>query len=253
MLLTAVSFDALFERNYLGFLGVAVAFLIRWLANSAIRTQTYGRPRIVKSGDLYKRACVVAKKAGIDLKAICVMPAGHGRIINAHAGKYVIAVSETYAQWLKGQELDFVIAHELSHVRRQDWKTKLQISTGFPAGLAVACFAYHPSSLLSLSAVRFVIVILPIVVNNLVSQQIEFQADCEALKFVPSPETAIQALARLHRATGAPITLNWITEPFQSHPAFSRRVASIASVSGMQKSQTAMFVTAAAPDAGGQH
>jgi Peptidase family M48 len=59
-------------------------------------------------------------------------------------------------------------------------------------------------------------------------RRFEYSADREAVDFSDDPETAIRALANLHKFRELPEAHDSFTELFMTHPTFAKRVQAIA-------------------------
>src|SRR5205814_10173075 len=92
------------------------------------------RFRHVKSGDFYKRAFVLAKRMGVPLRKVAVVPFGRGHLTNAYSRSNEIAITDDYGHWLSGSRLEFVVGHEL---RRK----KLLITIGVFVAVSLPAFA----------------------------------------------------------------------------------------------------------------
>jgi Zn-dependent protease with chaperone function len=68
----------------------------------------------------------------------------------------------------------------------------------------------------------------PLIVLYYCSRRFEYSADREAVDFSDDPETAIRALANLHKFRELPEAHDRFTELFMTHPTFAKRVQAIA-------------------------
>jgi Zn-dependent protease with chaperone function len=187
----------------------------------------------VKSGELYKRAFVIAKDMGTPLKRVYVVPAGRGHLTNAYGLSESIAVTDNYGKFLNRAELDFVIGHELGHVKGKHGRKTMLMMTILFAVLALTCF-FLPSSLIPFRPVLDIFMMLvPILAFYFFSRRFEYAADEAGVEFTHDPKTAIRALASLYRFTQAPTHCDRITELFMTHPAFVRRAVAIGEIGHM--------------------
>src|SRR3989442_865528 len=120
LLVVALGIENIYSRNAVGLVWMFGAGAAALIGKVQLRTAEGLIPRPVKSGELYKRSLVMSKRMGIRLRRVCVVPFGRGRLTNAYGGWAQIAVTDDYGHWLHGSQLDFVVAHELAHVKQKD-------------------------------------------------------------------------------------------------------------------------------------
>jgi len=82
-----------------------------------LRSSQGSKLRQVKSGTLYNRAFRLAKNFGAHLDRAYVVPPGRGHLTTAFGLWRGIALIDNFGEYLSGLQLDFVIGHELAHVR----------------------------------------------------------------------------------------------------------------------------------------
>jgi len=99
----------------------------------------------VKSGEVYKRAFAIAKDMRTPLKRVYIVPAGRGHLTNAYGLSESIAVTDNYGKFLDRAELDFVIGHELGHVKGKHGRKTVLIMAIVFATLAAMCFCSPPA------------------------------------------------------------------------------------------------------------
>src|SRR5260370_40428903 len=73
----------------------------------------------LKSGELRNRSLTIARKMGIHLNSVCMVPAGKGHLTNAFGGSNMIALTDALPKYLNNRQVDSVIAHELIHVKHK--------------------------------------------------------------------------------------------------------------------------------------
>jgi len=105
LLIAAVAMDDIYNRNIVGFTWMVVAGILALLGRMRLLAAEGLKPRPVKSGELYKRSTVMAKKMGVRLRRVCVVPFGRGHLSNAYGGLTQIAVTDDYGHWLHGSQL----------------------------------------------------------------------------------------------------------------------------------------------------
>jgi len=237
MLMVAEGVDAMFDRNFPGFLWFATAALMALVGMLRLRAAYGINLRRVKSGTLFNHVMQLAKRVGAKVERVYVVPAGRGRLTNAFASSRSVALTDNFGEYLKGQELDAVIAHELGHVLGRHTRKKV---------LALACVVVAISLIgLAIGATRplfrgiFMLSALPAVLlsHYYVSRRFEYACDQKAAEFTSSPESVIRALAAIYQKTNSPIDCGRFLEAFSSHPSLLRRVRAIATASSISEAQ----------------
>jgi len=210
---------------------------LSWLAGAAIvlavgtlrlRSAEGFNSRPVNSGELYKRTFIMAKKMGVQVRRVSVVPSGKSHITNAFAGFKSIGVSDDYGKWLKGTQLDFVVAHELAHIQQKHGVKKL--ATLFVLFIIVAGLGIVVShcSFTVRALFPFVAILGPMMTFYLFSRHCEYEADRIGVDVVGDANASIQALKRLHFHTNESGQFGRFVELFSTHPALSQRLGAIA-------------------------
>src|SRR5262249_22221895 len=154
-------------------------------------------------------------------------PAGRGHLTNAYGLSESIAVTDNYGKFLDGAELDFVIGHELGHVKGKHGRKKLLATTSVFATLAFACF-FSPRFLIPFRPLLDIfLMIVPILRFYSVSRRFEYAADKISVEFTRDVKAASRALGNLYTFTQAPTRCNSIAELFMTHPSLVHRVAAL--------------------------
>src|SRR6266567_1273255 len=71
----------------------------------------------LKSGEYRSRALRVARGMDVTLRRVFVVPAGKGHLTNAYGMSNAIALTDNLGKYLTKSQLEFVMAHELAHVK----------------------------------------------------------------------------------------------------------------------------------------
>ncbi len=228
LLAVAIGIEEIYSRNLVGFAWVFGAGTAGLIGKVQLRAAEGLILRPVKSGELYKRSLVMSKRMGVRLKRVCVVPFGRGRLTNAYGGWAQIAVTDDYGHWLHGSQLDFVVAHELAHVKQKDAVKTLLATAGMFVAVAVATLAL-PQMPMSLRIwFNFSVILLPLLASYALSRRHEYVADRSAVESTGEPEIAIRALISLYRHSEVPAEHGRVLELFSTHPELWRRVAAIA-------------------------
>jgi Zn-dependent protease with chaperone function len=229
LLMVAIGIDGLPFRIFAGLSCIAGAAAVALFATVRLRTAEGFEPRPVNSGELHKRAFLIAKKMGVRLRSVYVVPSGKGHFTNAFGSlSRSIGVTDDYGKWLKGSQLDFVVGHELAHIQQKHWQKKMtslallfslisMLGIGLPH-LPTAVRAVFP----------FVAVFVPLLIFYGLSRRFEYAADRAGVEAAKDPGASIQALAGLYRRTQESPESSPFAELFATHPPLSRRVEAIA-------------------------
>jgi hypothetical protein len=86
LLMVSVGIEDIYRHQLLGFLWLLVGGLTAFLGTARLRSAEGIKLRAVKSGELYKRALVLSRRAGVHLRQVCVVPFDRGRLNNAYGG-----------------------------------------------------------------------------------------------------------------------------------------------------------------------
>ena len=227
MLLVATGFDAIYDRRIAGILWLIFAAILAMVGTFRLRVAEGIKLQRVRSGELYKRAFAMAKDMRTPLKRVYVVPAGRGHLTNAYGLSGSIAVTDNYGKFLDRAELDFVIGHELGHVKGKHGRKKLLIMTIVFATLAVICFLFPPALIRFRPVLDFFALLMPMLTFYFFSRRFEYAADKSSVEFTHDAKAAVRALDNLYDFTQAPTRCNRITELFLTHPSFEHRAAAI--------------------------
>jgi Zn-dependent protease with chaperone function len=226
LLCVVMGFDALYGRHFGGLWWLVVAAVAATVGVWRLRLAQGMKFQPVQSGELYKRANALAKKTQTPLKQVYVVPAGKGQLTNAYSLSRSIAVTDNYGKFLRAAQLDFIIGHELGHVRAKHGRKRILTVVAIYAGLGMLCFFWLPSLLTFRPCLDVLIVLVPIIALDFQSRRFEYVADQAGVELV-DPETAIQALINLYRFTRVPADFSRVTELFMTHPSLRRRLAAL--------------------------
>ncbi len=225
LLLLAIGIDAAYDRRLISvvwFLWAAFAALV---GSICFRTAEGVRFRDVKSGELYKRASAMSKRYGVRLKRVCVVPFGRGHLTNAFGVWNGIAITDDYGHWLRGNQLDFVIAHELAHVKGRHGLKKL-LALASAISLAAIVAPLLPRRALGVRVVmNFTAILLPLIVFNYVSRQYEYLADRDGVE-ISGADNAVRTLVTMYAHAGLP-SRGAIADVFSTHPSLRHRIEQI--------------------------
>jgi heat shock protein HtpX len=231
----------------------AVMNFAAWFWSDRIVLRAYRAKAVTpeEAPGLYAIVQRLALKASIPMPRLYVIP---NEALNAFAtgrspGRAAVAVTEGLLRALDEDEMEGVLAHELSHVLNRDTLTSTIAAT--LAG-AIGWLA-HPFMLLggrdddeggNPIAALLVMVLAPIaamLIQFAVSRSREFEADATGARVVGHPEGLARALRKLESAAGArplhadpatahlfivnPLSARSLGRLFSTHPPIEERIA----------------------------
>jgi heat shock protein HtpX len=179
-----------------------------WFSDSLILRMT--RARIVdesEAPELYRRVEQLATRAGIPMPRVAIIdnPKPNAFATGRSPGKAVVAVHTGLLQTMNAEELDGVLAHELSHVKH--WDTLIQTIAAmfastimFISRMAIwFSFSDRENNVnpLALLVTWIVAPIAAIVVQLAISRSREYAADKGAAKITGNPIGLANALGKL--------------------------------------------------------
>lgn len=211
-----------------------LGFVVLVVAKGKLARLLGMQPQALTSGDLRDVAFAIAARLGVKLQQIYVVPAGRGRMANAFARTgNTIAFTDFLLSRMSKREVNFVIAHELTHLRLNH-PSKLAVATVVAAGgivtiLSVASFAFLQSPFLRYALI-FAVTILAVYVC---SRRFEYAADRGAVAATNDPAAAISALFKLASLNMHPMQWSKWSEKWVTHPSTMRRAQAIARQAGI--------------------
>ncbi len=164
---------------------------------------------------------------GVTLRRVFVVPAGKGHLTNAYGMSNAIALIDNLGQHLNDRQMEFVVAHEVAHVKLKHGRIHLLLVVTIFLAVALSLFLL-PLQTKNLRPLFQVVAILgPLIALYYCSRRFEYSADREAIEFTEAPEIAVRALAKLHQVRELPAASDAFTELFMTHPTFAHRVGAI--------------------------
>jgi Zn-dependent protease with chaperone function len=228
LLMLAAGFHAIAEGRWMGLFWVVAAGIVAVVAPMRLRSALGIKLRRVKSGTLYNRAFRLARKAGVDLDRVYVVPPGRGFLTNAFGLGRSIALTDNFGEYLSGPQLDFVIGHELVHLKGRHAVKQFSFILLLFTVLASLSFWLSPVTAPLRPVLVLFVLLVPLLTTYSISRYFEYSCDREAIGFTNDPEAGLHALANLYRMTGSPVTCIRIVELFMTHPSLTRRLEAIA-------------------------
>lgn len=227
LLMMAIGFDGAFQRKTLSLVWFLAAGVVATVGTVLLRFAQGVRPRRVKSGTLYIRAMRMAKRVGVQIKRVYVVPSGKGNLANAFGSSASIALTDNFGEYLDGAELDDTIGHELAHAKNRHARKRFTAMVVLFCILITASFILAPQSPRYRSTLLFFNLLVPIFAYYAISRRFEYEADRDAVRFTGNAEAGICALAAVYAKAGAPIERSRFLELFATHPNILNRVFAI--------------------------
>lgn len=230
LLIFAAGIDDLYARDLFGILWIGFAGILVREGVIYLRIAEGFKPRLIKSGELFKRSFVMAKQMCVELKGVFAYPAGKGQFMNAVSAPGFIGMSDVCIHRLRGSQLDYVIGHELAHIQQKHTRNKLRIVALIYLGIATLTLGVPHLSIFWRVVFKFCVILIPLLVFYSVSRRFEFAADRVAVELTGEGENAMRALATLYYRSGVPAMSNSFDELFLTHPSLWKRMSAIAGV-----------------------
>jgi Zn-dependent protease with chaperone function len=212
------------------------------VGSACLRLALGFKKRKVKSGTLYVRTLHLAKKMGVSIRWIYVVPSGRGNLTNAFASWSGISLTDNYGEFLHGPQLDCVIAHELAHTKNRHIQKELLLLALLFSLLIVFSFTFAPLLSQHSPLAVCVLLLVPLLSYYAVSRRFEYEADRDSLRLLDNPEAEIRSLAALYRKTSTPIERSNFLELFMTHPNFVDRISAIAKLGSVSSSRVSQIL-----------
>jgi Zn-dependent protease with chaperone function len=216
-------------------LGFAILiFGIRQIAAASGRTS-----ESLSTGELRDRVFELAKKAGVSLKSLYVISSAKSRMANAFAAQgNTVMVTDYLLMHLTRREVDAVVAHELTHLKRQHVALRVIVFVAvMSTSLAIMQNWMRAGLVPLLAAILLLIYYLTARVN-------ERKADAGAVKILGDPEAMITGLAKVTRLNKFPLRWSKWSEWLMTHPSTMRRAEAIARRAGIAPEKLAEILQA---------
>lgn len=206
LLMVAAGFHAILEGFWVGTLWLVGAGIAAVVGPVRLRAAQGIKLRRVKSGRLYNRAFRLAKKAGVDLGRVYVVPPGRGHLTNAFGLWRGIALTDNFGEYLSDPQLDFVIGHELAHVKGRHARKEFSFILLVFVVLGLLSFGLSPMAAAFRPIFVLLVLLVPLLTIYAVSRYFEYSCDRQAIEFTNDAEAGLHALVNLYRTTGSPVT-----------------------------------------------
>jgi Zn-dependent protease with chaperone function len=247
LLMAASAIHDILTRHFWGMIWFPAAGITALIGTVRLRSAQGMKLRRVKSGTLLNRVMHLSRRAGIKVERVYVVPSGRGDLTNAFASSHSVALTDNFGEYLRGTELDSVIAHELGHVEGHHTRNRILVMACVVVVICLlslgATFATSPyrAAFVPLSLIAILLV------NAYASRRYEYACDQKAVEVTQSPQSVIRALVALYEKTNSPATSNRMVEPFESHPSLAHRIQAIAKAAELPSEKVSEFLSSVQP------
>jgi Zn-dependent protease with chaperone function len=214
LLMVATGFEAILNRKLVGVAWIVGAGLVTTVGTGFFRSAEGMKLHRTKTGELRNRAFTMARNMGTVIQRVYIVPAGKGHLTNAFGASNAISLTDNLGKYLTKGQVDYVIAHELAHVKQRHGRKQFGATVTIFSVMGLLLFLLPTVTLRFRPLLDLMVIIVPIVTVLFLSRRFEYAADREALDFTGDPETAIRALAVLYHVSDAPTRCDRFTELF---------------------------------------
>lgn len=227
LLMVAAGFGLILDKKLGGIAWLLAAGVVSKIGTGFLRRAEGMKFNTLKSGEYRNRALRVARGMGVTLRRVFVVPAGKGHLTNAYGMSNAIALTDNLGQYLNDRQLEFVVAHEVAHVKLRHGRIHLLLVVMIFSITAFSFFLFPLQNEHFRPLAQLVAIFGPLIALYYCSRRFEYSADREAIEFTDAPEIAVLALAKLHHVRELPAASDAFTELFMTHPTFAHRVGAI--------------------------
>jgi Zn-dependent protease with chaperone function len=228
--MVAAGFTAIFEGKISGTAWLLSAGVVSHIGTGFLRRAEGIKLNRLKSGELRNRAFKMASQMGVTLERVYMVPAGKGHLTNAYGMSHAIGLTDSLGKYLTKAQMDYVIGHELAHVKLRHNRKHLLLVLGIFSTMTVLLFRFSRFALPLQVLAQIAVIFMPLAVIYHFSRQWEYSADRVAVEFTGAPEVAIRGLMNLHKVDEVPVQTAKFSELFMTHPSLARRVDAIARI-----------------------
>jgi heat shock protein HtpX len=241
----------------LGFV-VAVATNVAsyWFSDRMVLAM-YGASEVGPGHRLYETVARLSRRSGLPQPRVYVIPqpSPNAFATGRNPQHAAVAATEGILQILDDEELEGVVAHELSHVKHRDILISSVAATLAAAIMMVARFAMffggsrnerEGQSPIALLATIILAPVAAMLIQAAISRSREYDADAAGASIVGSPSGLVRALRKIESASRAvpldsnpatahlfiikPFSAGGILALFSTHPPTERRIQALMSL-----------------------
>lgn len=228
LLMVASGFTLVFSGKIVGTVWLITAAVISRIGTVFLSRAEGVKFNRLKSGELRNRALKMADHMGVTISRVYIVPAGKGHLTNAYGLSNAIGLTDSLGQHLTKTQMDYVMAHELAHVKLRHGRKDLLLVLTIYSALVLILFRLSQHAMALQPLAEITVIFGPLVAIYYLSRRFEYAADRVAVDFTGEPKIAIQALANLHAIHEMPAQCDRFTGLFMTHPSLSNRVQDIA-------------------------
>lgn len=228
--MVAAGFTAIFGGRVSGAAWLLSAGVVSKIGTGFLRRAEGMKFNRLKSGELRNRAFKMASQMGVTLERVYMVPAGKGHLTNAYGMSNAIGLTDSLGKYLTKAQIDYVMAHELAHVKLRHSRKHLLMVLGIFFTMTVLLFRLAQYALHLQPVAQFAVIFGPLGAIYYFSRQFEYSADRVAVEFTGEPEVAIRGLVNLYKADEIPLQASKFFEFFMTHPSLASRVDAIARI-----------------------
>ncbi len=227
LLMVAAGFGLILDKRLRGIAWLLVAGVVSKIGTIFLRRAEGMKFNALRSGEYRNRALRVARGMEVTLGKVFVVPAGKGHLTNAYGMSDAIALTDNLGKYLDERQIEFVIAHEVAHVKLKHWRIHLLGAVTIFSITAISLFLLPVRAKDFRPLFQLVAIMGPLIALYYSSRRVEYSADREAIEFTDDSEMAVRALAKLHQVRELPAASGAFTELFMTHPTFAHRVRAV--------------------------
>ena len=206
------------------------AFLLNSLVTRGAAGALGVLPQSLVVGELRDRVFALAHSAGVPVRQVFLMPAGKGRMANAFASLgSTLMLTEFLLRRLNKREVDAVIGHELTHLKRRHPQALQAAHLALiAAAAAVTVYTETQTTFSALAGFAYALItLLGLILVYGLSRRFEWQADAGAIALTGDGEALITGLAKISALNRTPLQWGKWQEKWLSHPPTLRRMERI--------------------------
>jgi len=205
------------------------ALVVKLFAKGKLAKLLGMQPHALTSGDLRDVAFAIAQKLRVPLQQIYLIPSGKGRMANAFARTgNTIAFTDYLLNHMSKREVNFVVAHELTHLQKKHPNKLAGIATGIAVGFGMFLGTFRSFLEIPPYMTYGAIIIVCTLVTYTFTRRFEYEADAGAVGATNDPHAAISALFKLAQLNLHPLQWSEWSEKWITHPSMMRRAKAIA-------------------------
>ena len=191
--MVAAGVTAIFEENVSGRSWLVSAGVVSRIGTGFLRRAEGMKFQRLKSGELHNRAFKIASQMGVTIPRVYMVPAGKGHLTNAYGRSNAIGLSDSLGKYLTKAHVDYVIVHELAHVKLRLACKHLLLVFGIFFTMTVLLLRSFQYALPLQMLAQIPVILGPLGAIYYFSRQFKYSADRVAAEFTPSQKLLYEA------------------------------------------------------------